>query len=122
MVFILGKPICGLLDSGASRTIAGREGCEFIQQLGLPIQRVNSSCTVANGIKCEVIGRVSTPIRFRDQIKIIDVLLVPSVTHPLILGADFWRIHAIVPGLRRGEWTFSNNIPICGIGHIYPVN
>lgn len=117
-VSILGKPICGLLDSGASRTIAGQEGCEFLQQLGLPIQRVNSSCTVANGIKCEIIGRVSTPIQLRDQVKVIDVLLVPSVTHPLILGADFWRIHGIVPDLRRGEWTFSTDIPISSVEHL----
>lgn len=38
-VSILGKPILGLLDSGASRTIAGQSGCELLQQLGCLLQK-----------------------------------------------------------------------------------
>lgn len=117
-VSILGKPILGLLDSGASRTIAGQSGCELLQQLGLPITKIISTCTVANGVKCEVVGVVSVPIQLRDQVKVVDILLVPSVTHSLILGADFWRIHGIIPDLRRGEWTFTKDIPVSAIEHL----
>lgn len=83
-----------------------------MQGLGLPIRKDISSCTVANGLKCAVIGTVSVPIRVRDQIRIINVLLVPSVTHSLILGADFWRTHGIVPDLLCGEWKFSTENPV----------
>lgn len=117
-VSIFNKSILGLLDSGASNTIAGKAGCELLEELGLPIRKVKFSCTIANGVKCDVTGSISVPIQLRDQVKIIDVLLVPSVTHSLILGADFWRIHGIVPDLRRGEWTFTNEIPISSINHI----
>lgn len=117
-VTIFDKPILGLLDSGASRTIAGHPLCDLLMDLGLPTRENISTCTAANGISCEVTGIVSTPVRIRDQVKLIDILLVPSVTHPLILGADFWRIHGIVPDLRRGEWTFSNEPPVASIEHI----
>lgn len=117
-VSIFDKSIFGLLDSGASNTIAGQLGCEILQQLGLPIRKINSSCTVANGVKCEVVGCVSAPIRLRDNVKIINILLVPTVTNALILGADFWKIHGIVPDLRRGEWTFSKDIPISTLEHL----
>lgn len=117
-VSILGRSILGLLDSGASRTIAGQSGCELLQQLGLPVDKINSSCTVANGVKCEVAGIISAPIQLRNQVKVIEILLVPSVTHTLILGADFWRIHGIIPDLRRGEWTFSKDISVSTIEHL----
>ncbi|KAK9703612.1 hypothetical protein QE152_g29239 [Popillia japonica] len=112
------KTISGLLDSGASRTIVGQPGCDILLGLGLPVKKRYSNCTVANGEQCEVTGIVSTPIRLRDQVRVIDVLMVPSVTHTLILGADFWKIHGIVPDLRRGEWTFSKNTPIATLEHI----
>ncbi|KAK9720031.1 hypothetical protein QE152_g22299 [Popillia japonica] len=43
---------------------------------------------------------------------LIQVRVIDAVTHTLILGADFWKIHGIVPDLRRGEWTFSKDTPI----------
>ncbi|KAK9744793.1 hypothetical protein QE152_g7504 [Popillia japonica] len=50
------------------------------------------------------------------QHKVIDMLVVPEVSHTLILGADFWRTMGIVPGLRRAEWIFSTdaaNLELC---------
>ena len=47
----------------------------------------------------------------RDRVKVISVLVVPEISHSLILGTDFWVEMGIVPDLRKGEWTFSVDPP-----------
>lgn len=64
-------------------------------------------CTVANGQSCESIGECEIPIRVRDRLKLIQVLVVLELPHTLILGANFWKRMGIVPDLRHGEWHFS---------------
>lgn len=99
----------GLLDSGASRTILGSKGFDFINKLGLPIDRSRSTCcTVANGISCRSIGVVDLPVTLRGRFRLIETLIVPDLPHLLILGADFWRLMGVVPDLRRNEWCFSS--------------
>ncbi|KAK5643158.1 hypothetical protein RI129_007003 [Pyrocoelia pectoralis] len=51
------------------------------------------------------------------KIKLIDILIVPELSHTLILGMDFWLAMDIVPDLKRNVWQFSNQskIEICGI-------
>ncbi|KAG5872250.1 hypothetical protein JTB14_009013 [Gonioctena quinquepunctata] len=108
-VDILGTKILGLLDSGASRTILGKQGYDKIRSMNikmLPSEVPN--CNVANGQKCEIAGYISIPFRLRDKIKIIDTLVVPTIPNSLILGADFWKKFNIVPDLRHGEWVFSD--------------
>lgn len=108
-VEILGKRVLGLLDSGASRTILGSKGFSIIRNLNLGVNSSKRiSCTVANGEKCQSIGVVELPITLRGQCRLIEAIVVPELTHVLILGADFWRIMGIVPDLRRNEWHFSD--------------
>lgn len=117
-VSILGKLVLCLLDSGASRTIAGQAGCEFLMNLGFRVRPIAMHCTVANGNHCQVTGVVSVPIQLREQIKILDILLVPSVVTTFILGTDFWVSFGVVPDLRRGEWKFSSEEPEMNISQI----
>ena len=107
-VYVLEKPLLGLLDSGASCTVVGKPGWEILSKLGLELTGTTSTCTVANGERCTSLGIVSAPIRLRDQIKIIEIMVVPELSHVLILGTNFWKTMGIVPDLRRGEWTFSD--------------
>lgn len=107
-VYVSGTPILGLLDSGASRTIAGLHGLEILKSLGFRIRPNHSSCKVADGRVCESPGTISVPIKLQDREKLIEILIVPNVSSALILGADFWRVMGIVPDLRRGEWSFSS--------------
>ena len=90
-VSVYGINLLGLLDSGASRTILGNKGWAKIRDMGLDLVTVNFNCTVANGEKCRVMGFVRLPILLENQLKIIEVLVVPDVQHELILGVDFWR-------------------------------
>ncbi|KAJ8983149.1 hypothetical protein NQ317_016248 [Molorchus minor] len=108
-VSILGTSMSGLLDSGASNTIIGGPGWEVISKLNLPLNKSDKvRCRVANGEVCVGLGSVDVPFQIQDRVKIITTLVVPSVSHSLILGADFWRLMGIVPDLRHGSWTFSS--------------
>lgn len=99
-VEVLGKKLLGLLDSGASRTIIGNKGIKFIEDLGLGIDRSKkSSCTVANGDRCQCIGVVNVPMCLKGRCHLIECLVIPEVSHLLILGADFWRTMGVVPDL-----------------------
>jgi len=107
----------GLLDSGASRTFLGRQGWDIIK--GFDIKLDSSKrimCTVANGQTTSGIGVVQLPIRVRDRVKVVEVVVVPELPHSLILGLDFWVLLGIVPDLRHDEWHFSENPnTICSI-------
>lgn len=91
-VTIFGQPFLGLLDSGASVTIVGNQGYNKLTGLNLPLKPCKD-------LTCTVEGKV----------KIINAIVVPDVSHALILGADFWKSMGIVPDLRRGLWTFTDN-------------
>lgn len=115
---ILGCPILGLLDSGASRTIVGLPGFEILQSLGLKMVKQSTNCTVANGQSCLSIGYFPTPITLKHKTCIIDILVLPDLAHKLILGVDFWRTMGIVPDLRQDVWHFTatDELPsVCAI-------
>lgn len=71
-----------------------------------------SSCTVANGEQCSVVGEIQVPFQLRDRIRVLDVLVIPSLSHTFVFGTDFWRAMAIVPDLRHGEWNFNANAEV----------
>lgn len=114
-VSILGKTITGLLDTGASRTIVGNTGYEILSRLGLKLTPHVIDCTVANGEKCPSIGYVKTPIYLKDRMKWIDILVVPGLSHELILGIDFWLKMEIVPNLNEDIWHFSDVAPTSNV-------
>lgn len=110
-VEVFGESILGLLDSGASRTVLGAKGGEIFRKFRLPLLPSEStSCTVANGSPCQVVGSYDIPFRVKDKVKIINTLVVPSLPHGLILGFDFWKKMGIIPNVRHGEWTFADCI------------
>ncbi|KAJ8969833.1 hypothetical protein NQ317_012687 [Molorchus minor] len=117
-VSILGCPLVGLLDSGASRTLVGTSGYEILKRVGLPLRPADVKCTVANGQSCKSLGYVSTPISLMDKTRIVDILVVPELPHQLILGVDFWMSMDIVPDLRQNVWHFSSSPPLAEVGSI----
>lgn len=106
----MGISFLGLLDSGATNTILGGPGWNLLRPLGLFLNTADvSSCTVANGDKCSIIGSLNLPVTLEGRVKIIKTLVVPGLSHTLILGADFWRRMGVAPDLRTGGWHFSRN-------------
>ncbi|KAG5871690.1 hypothetical protein JTB14_026970 [Gonioctena quinquepunctata] len=107
-VDVLGIELLGLLDSGSSATIIGETGFEIMKKLGFDLHPSGTSiCTVANGNECMVLGSYDIPFRVVDKIVVIRTLVIPSLSHMLILGADFWRQVGLVPDLGHNHWTFS---------------
>lgn len=106
-VQILGRPLLGLLDSGASRTIIGAKGWEFFKSLGFKLSsKEKLRCTVANGQEHHTIGSIEVPFELQGVVKLLTVLVMPDLKHTLILGVDFFKLMGVVPDLRRGEWQF----------------
>lgn len=110
-VDILGQKFLALLDSGSSRTILGSIGWNALQNIGVTLNKCTiEACSVANGQKCRILGSCSLPIRLKDKIKVIDILVIPELPHVLILGWDFWTQMGVVPFL--DEWHFSDEPPL----------
>lgn len=108
-VKVFGRTILGLLDSGATCTIVGVDGWRILQELGMRSSKSdNLTCTVANGETCRALGKVAVPLELMGRICVIDVLIVPELSHGLVLGMDFWLRMGIVPDLGRNEWHFGD--------------
>ena len=80
-VSILGFSMLGLLDSGATRTLVGLPGYEILLSLGLKLIKQSNFCTVANGQQCKCIGYIQTPITLMNKTHIIDILVLPELSH-----------------------------------------
>jgi transposase InsO family protein len=104
---VYGHRILGLLDSGASRTVLGGSGWSLLKNVCRLDTSKSQQCYVANGVMCNGIGTVLLPLALRDKVKLMEVLVVPEIKQPLILGIDFWKLMGIVPNLRSGDWTFT---------------
>lgn len=105
-VSILGLNFLGLLDSGATRSILGEPGWKILQKYCQLESDERTLCTVANGESCESIGVVQLPIRLQDRVRMLKILVVPALSHTLILGIDFWKKMEIIPNLNTGVWQF----------------
>lgn len=112
-VSVVGSPIKGLLDSGATRTITGLPGYQLFQRLGLKLVSTETRCTVANGQSCSSIGFMQVPFCLMGKTRVIDVLVIPELSHTLILGVDFWKSMEIVPDLNQDIWHFAENDSKC---------
>ncbi|KAK9730858.1 Reverse transcriptase (RNA-dependent DNA polymerase) [Popillia japonica] len=115
---ILGHPIVGLLDSESSRTLVGPKGLDLLQRLGLVLQREVVECTVANGEKCRSLGYISAPVQLEDKWKLLNILVLPDLSHKLILGVDFWVAFDIIPDLRKHFWHFAESEPSLSVHSI----
>lgn len=94
-ISILGHQIKGLLDSGATCTVLGKGGVEFLKKLNLEIQPVDYLMVTAADHKMKVFGTVDLPYTYHGITHIVKTVISPSVTKPLILGYDFFEIFKI---------------------------
>lgn len=107
-ISIFGHKFSGLLDSGATRSILGKDGWGILKEMQVAVDSTDTPvCTVADGTECTSLGTVTVPVLLVDQLKLITFLIVPEVTTPVILGMDFWQAMGIVPDLRKDVWNFS---------------
>lgn len=115
-VTVFGTVMLGLLDSGATHTVVGEAGYQTLLRLGCSlVSDPISNCRVADGSSCSVTGVMNVPFELEGRLRLLKVLVVPSLPHTLILGADFWKAMGVVPDLRRGAWQFSGTPEIAGV-------
>ena len=56
-------------------------------------------------------GRLTVPITLEGRTRDVDVLVVPSMSHTLILGIDFWEKMQLITDLRNKIWEFAPSQP-----------
>lgn len=112
-ISVSGTEICGLLDSGATRTLFGDKSRVMFEMLGFHMKSSSiSRATVADGTQCTIEGAMDIPIQLHDMTAVIEALYLQGTTIPLILGADFQIIFGILLDLARGRWYFSDQVRI----------
>lgn len=104
-VDIFGVHLTCLLDSGASQSVIGKQGLQFLERIkAIRLEDTNEgSVVLANGESCHVSGSANLPVRFQDQVRVIKCLVVPSIDASIILGMNFWKSMNIVPTVIGGE-------------------
>lgn len=117
-VKIFEKCFSGLLDSGATSTIIGNPGWEFLKSCGSKLGAGPDRCVVADGSSCVCLGRVQVPMELEGKTRVISALVVPNIANQLILGVDFWRAMEIVPDLGRDVWSFAAQSPVSAIAPV----
>jgi len=108
-VEIFNRPVLGLLDSGATRSLVGLTGYQILQKLHLKLIRPEHRCSVANGQTCTSLGYIQTPVTLMGRTHLIDILVIPKLPHTLILGLDFWKTMGVIPNLKEDVWHFSDS-------------
>lgn len=58
---------------------------------------------------CEVIGTVILPLQLKDTVQLFEVLVVPTVSHAIILNDDFWLGMNIIPHSHSRECHFKED-------------
>lgn len=96
-VKILDENCYGLLDSGASISVLGKNSLNFIERCKLQLKPFRSTISTADGSKNSILGHCNLPVTYKGVTKNIDFYIVPSLNQEVYLGLDFWRIFAIAP-------------------------
>ena len=113
---IYGYLVIALLDSGASRSVIGKDAMFLIEKFNLKIDKCSEKCVrTADGKPQSIIGYVYVPIRVGNICKVFEILLVPSVTQSLILGSDFCKEFCLEINFKNNIWKVDSNIADCQI-------
>lgn len=92
--------LCGLLDSGSWVTVLGNNShLHLAASTGLAFHDTNDSKSFvsAGNHRLETVGYINLPVTFEGQFHIIKAYAIPTITSPLLLGADFWRKFDLLP-------------------------
>lgn len=101
----------GLLDSGASVSILGRNCREFIERLGLNIHPMLTNVKTASGQQHRILGKANLSIRYKDQQHQMLLYLCPDLEQVLYLGIDFWRTFGLATDVIGADEINMEKIP-----------
>lgn len=98
-VLLEGTEVNGLLDSGASVSVLGKDSLPFLNSIGKTIFKIQSNVSTSDGTKQPVVGVVHLLARYNSIEKLHKFFVVPSLSQELYLGFDFWKAFNIAPEL-----------------------
>lgn len=104
---INGKDIVGLLDSGATQTIIGKEGLFLIENTSEIRPMSDRFVETADARKHKVEGVIDLPMTLEDRTRNIATLVVPTLPQRLILGINFWTQMQMVTDMSNKTWEFA---------------
>lgn len=101
-----------LLDSGASQTILGHEGMWAVKKFPNLLKPLSDKwIETADSQKHAIEGSMKAQITLAGRTREINILVVPTLGHSLILGINFWSEMQIVTDFHRKTWDFSSTNP-----------
>lgn len=105
-VDILGHSLVALLDSGANQYSIGEQGLKILTGIQNLIKPSSSlSVTTADGSIQSCLGTVYLPLTINNYTKTLNILIVPSIKHALILGTDFCQTFELTMNLKNSSWS-----------------
>lgn len=109
-IFLDGRAVLALVDSGSNRTIMGAEGIKIIRQKKLPTRRdCGTQIRTANGQLAEVREEVDLSLSLKGRSHTVSVCLLPDLTVSCIVGMDFLCRFGIVLDFAGREWCFADD-------------
>ena len=96
-IFINDKPYKGLLDTGASVSLLGKNCWQVVSSLEPKIKKMYSSIRTASGQSQNVLGKIRLSVKFKDELHDIEFYLCPTLEREVYLGVDFWRAFKLAP-------------------------
>lgn len=91
--------LLGLLDSGASVSLLGRKANVIIPPQFLSPPTTITHIKTADGTNHAIEAVAKIPISLEHKRKIVELLVVPGISRPLILGTNFWKAFGIFPSM-----------------------
>lgn len=87
----------GLLDTGASISLLGKNCEKIINQLEVDIKPLYTKVEAAGGRNYSVLGSIIVPVSFDGQLKNIEFYLCPDLIQEAYYGVDFWKKFQLAP-------------------------
>ena len=98
-VKINNKLVKGLLDTGASVSLLGKNCRDLVEELDVEIEKHFSSIKTAGGESYCILGKITIPVEYKNELKEITFYLCPHLQQAMYLGIDFWRSFNLAPDI-----------------------
>lgn len=89
----------GLLDTGASISCIGSDFAKMNFSSFSNFKKCRSFVKTADGKEQLVTGWLDVNITFKDQTRNLQLFIIPSIAHRLILGINFWNTFNLIPNI-----------------------
>lgn len=103
-VEIMGDTVVALLDTGATDSVFGKAGLDFVKKFDLKIFPCGGGIDTADGVGQNIKGYVTVPVKVGNVVRIAKILVVPSLVHKLILASDFCKTFGVVVDYVAESW------------------